>query len=271
MPAFRIVTPTFNSGWMLEETVRSVVRCLGPEDRYIIVDGGSTDGSVEALRQWAPRNVEFRRDSGGGMYDAITTGFSDCEEPLMAWINASDVYLDGALDWVRAEFVRTQADLVHFDDLYIDNHGSVICRSRGTVRNIRGAMRVGWTPLQDGCFWTSALYRATGGITARWKLAGDFDFFLRAFQHGTTAHGRGVVSAFRRHEGQLSRSKSNAYADERRMILRADGGNGFRHGFRCSPSNLARRLSLAISARTGRMRTTTPFANADVRTLHACL
>lgn len=265
MKSFRIVTPTLNAGWMLEETVRSVLASLSPNDRYIIVDGGSTDGSVEALRKWVPSNVEFRRDSGGGMYDAISTGFRDCDEPLMAWINASDIYLAGSLDWVRAEFERTQAQLLHFDDLYIDNNSKVICRSRGTVKHTRASVLAGWTPLQDGCFWTHALYCAIGGVNDRWKIAGDFDFFLRAFMRGETAYGRGIVSAFRKHTGQLSHIKSKAYFEERRMILRLFGENRRVHFL----SRIARRIRLSIQYRSGKMRIATPFVFKDARTVPA--
>jgi len=265
MKSFRIVTPTLNAGWMLEETARSVLASLSPNDRYIIVDGGSTDGSVEALRKWVPSNVEFRRDSGGGIYDAISTGFRDCDEPLMAWINASDIYLAGSLDWVRAEFERTQAQLLHFDDLYIDNNSKVICRSRGTVKHTRTSVLDGWTPLQDGCFWTHALYCAIGGVNDRWKIAGDFDFFLRAFQRGGTAYGRGVVSAFRQHEGQLSRAKSKEYSEECRMILQLYGENEMTP-FMC---RIIRRMLLSVQYRSGSMRIATPFVFKDARTVPA--
>ena len=270
MPAFCIVTPTLNAGHLLDETARSVIRCLRTTDRYIIVDGGSTDGSIESVKAWAPPNVTFTRDRGGGMYDAIAKGFENCQEPLMAWLNASDIYLEGALDWVRAEFNRTNVDLLHFDDLYIDTNSRVISRSVGTVKNIRSAMIAGWTPLQDGCFWRSDLYRACGGISTHWKLAGDFDFFSRAFGTGSSAYGRGVVSAFRRHEGQLSRTSNNAYENELqqiRKLLRTPENMETPAIF----SHLLMRLSLSFRYRCRLMRMRTQYATKDARTIGAFL
>jgi len=270
MLAFCIVTPTLNAGHLLDETARSVIRCLRTTDRYIIVDGGSTDGSIEAVKAWAPPNVYFTKDRGGGMYDAIAKGFENCQEPLMAWLNASDIYLDGALDWVRAEFNRTNADLLHFDDLYADTNSRVICRSVGTLKNIHSAMMAGWTPLQDGCFWRSHLYTACGGISTHWKLAGDFDFFCRAFATGSSAYGRGVVSAFRKHEGQLSRSRTNSYANERQQIiklLQTQANMETSAKF----SQLLMRISLSFRYRCQLMRKRTPYVNNDARTIGAFL
>lgn len=270
MSAFCIVTPTLNAGALLDETARSVVRSLSPGDRYIIIDGGSTDGSLDTVRAWAPSTVDFLRDSGLGMYDAIATGFSHGNEPLMAWINASDLYLGGALDWVRSEFTRTRADLLHFDDYYIDAARRVICRSAGSVGDVTTAMNAGWTPLQDGCFWTRDLYHRCGGLTGEWKLAGDFGFFLRAFRAGRAVHGRGVVSAFRQHEGQLSRSQSRAYNDERQKILTlARAKEPESGGTRIMRA--ATRVSLSVRARLRLNRIRSRVAGADAQLLCAAL
>lgn len=267
MLAFCVVTPTLNAGHLLEATARSVVRCLGPKDRYIIVDGGSTDGSVDAVRMWAPPNVHFARDHGGGMYDAIATGFEGCQEPLMAWLNASDLYLDGALDWVRAEFERTGADILHFDDLHVDASGRVVRRSRGTVPHLARALRVGWSPLQDGCMWRASLYGECGGISANWKLAGDFDFFYRAMTIGKLAYGNGVVSAFRQHDGQLSRSA--AYSREKKVILNTYRSNGAMSTGRLGIFDVMARATLSIRYRSGMMQLRTPYVGMDANSLRA--
>lgn len=270
MQSFCIVTPTLNAGHLLEETARSVIRCLRTTDRYIIVDGGSTDGSIDSIMAWAPPNVHFTRDRGGGMYDAIAKGFENCQEPLMAWLNASDIYLDGALDWVRSEFNRTNADLLHFDDLYADTNCRVISRSVGTLKNIHSAMAAGWTPLQDGCFWRNHLYKACGGISTHWKLAGDFDFFCRAFAAGSNAYGQGVVSVFRKHDGQLSRYRTREYSNERQQIMKQ---LRIRENIATSAkfSGLLTRFLLSFRYRCGIMSKRTPHVNVDARTMGAFL
>lgn len=268
---FAIVTPTLNSGALLRETVESVLACLGPQDRYAIVDGGSADGSVESLRASLPSNVAVLRDGGGGMYDAIACGFAQTPGEFMGWINASDVLLRGALDVVRTAFDETGAELVHFDDLVIDDRGVVLRRSGGSVRDPTGAMRlVGWTPLQDGCFWTRGLYERCGGIDPSLRLAGDFDFFLRAFHAGRTAHVPGVVSAFRLHEGQLSRQRTSEYRIENRLSRRRFLEQHAE--LRASPlAALRRRLELSWRARTARSTATNPRAGQPWSTIPASI
>lgn len=269
--AFAIVTPTLDSGDFLRGTVDSVLACLGPEDRFTIVDGGSSDGSVEAVRDRLPPNAAIMRDGGGGMYDAIARGFASTDGEYMGWINASDLLLPGALETVRRAFESTGAELVHFDDLLVDEHGVVIQRTIGIVDRPEEAMReVGWTPLQDACFWTRALYERCGGVDPSWRFAGDFDFFLRAFHSGRTAYLPGVVSAFRRHPRQLSIERAGEYRIENRQArvrfakrhphLRGDFGRWIR-----------RRLELSLRARSGRGRCVEPWSGRHWSTIPACI
>ena len=215
--SFVIVTPTLNSGTMLDETSRSVVENLKEGDEYIIVDGGSTDGSIERVQKNLPKSVRFLRDSGGGMYDAIATGFEQSEKPIMAWLNASDIYLRNALNHVRDAFAKTNAELLYFDNLYISEKSQVIQRSRGNVWNVMASIRAGWTPLQDGCFWTRDAYNRCGKISCKYKHAGDYDYFLRAFQKSEVKYIPEIVSCFRRHSGQLS-SEISKYKAEKELI-----------------------------------------------------
>ncbi|MBM4113846.1 MAG: glycosyltransferase [Phycisphaerae bacterium] len=268
---FAIVTPTLDAGALLRQTVESVLACLGPEDRYTIVDGGSVDGSVDEILPLLPPNASVIRDRNGGMYDAIALGFERTPGDLMGWINASDLLLAGSLDTVRRAFRETGADLVHFDDLFIDERGQVLQRTVGTVDRPQEAMRlVGWTPLQDGCFWTRELYERCGGIDPRWRLAGDFDFFLRAFHRGRTAYVPGVVSAFRRHPNQLSRRHRLDYERENRQVRERFASENPQ----ARSSLLAlwrRRLELSLRARTGRNRRRTPLIGSHWQSVAASI
>jgi len=262
---FVIVTPTLNAGDLLAVTVKSVVRNLREGDTYVIVDGGSTDGSVDRVRAWAPPSVRFMQDAGGGMYDAIHTGFDAADGALMAWLNASDLYLLNALNRVRETFAQTQADCLHFDDLYMNESGRVLSCSRGTVCAPLRSLRAGWTPLQDGCFWRRSAYERCGGISRRWRLAGDYDFFLRLFHSCRALYQPGVVSAFRRHAGQLSQARGVAYEEERRQVRLAFAETGY-----ClSHIETLTRLHLSLSYRMGRMRVPTRLLGRDANTLEA--
>lgn len=244
---------------MLRQTVESVLASLGPEDDYTIVDGGSNDGSISAVESLLPSNAKVVRHGRGGMYEAIALGFERARGEYMSWVNASDLLLEGSLDAVRRAFRETGAELVHFDDLFIDENNAVIQRTLGTVPTPLEALRIaGWTPLQDACFWTRELYERCGGVDPTLRYAGDFDFFLRAFHSGRTAYVPGVVSAFRRHAGQLSIEHLDEYKRENRAARLRFVERHPEH--RSSMFQRWRwRLELSIRARTGRGCRPTPW------------
>ena len=205
------------------------------------------------------------------MYDAIACGFACTEGEVMGWVNASDLLLHGALEVVRRAFASTGADLVHFDDLVANEQGMIQGRTRGTIHDPAQAMRtVGWTPLQDGCFWTRALYDRIGGVDASWRVAGDFDFFLRAFHGGRACFVPGVVSAFRLHTGQLSLQRRSDYRREsteaRRRFIEAHPE--LREGVL---THLRRRAALSWRARSGGASQPTPWAGRHWSTVPATL
>jgi hypothetical protein len=105
--------------------------------------------------------------------------------------------------------------------LYADEDGRVIFYSRGYVRDLKDAMLYGgWTPLQDACFWTRALYERVGGINPQLKQAVDYDLFLRMAMQGTTRYVPWTFSVFRRHGGQKSITAAEAYKRERIEVRR---------------------------------------------------
>src|SRR6267154_2378048 len=92
-PRISIVTPSFNQGSYLEETIRSVLDQNYPNLEYVVVDGGSTDRSVEILQRYADRLAWWSSEPDGGQYAAINKGFKHTSGEIMAWINSDDKYL----------------------------------------------------------------------------------------------------------------------------------------------------------------------------------
>lgn len=219
--SFSIVTPNYNMGHHLVETIESVLVNLRPDDEYFVIDGGSTDGSVEVIRRYALHLTGWISEPDKGYADALVKGFSRCSGTFLCWINSGDLLLRGALDTARQALTETGADLIFGDDLYIDDRGTVLCHSRGQVRSLKRMMLFGgWTPLQDACFWRRALYEKVGGINPNLRYAADYDFFLRASWAGRAVYVPAVFSAFRRHEGQKSISGRSAYEAEREASRR---------------------------------------------------
>lgn len=221
---FSIVTPSFNSGRFIRETIESVVSQEGDFIiEYIVVDNRSTDGTVDILREYERtlstrpasrcRGVSFRWLSEGddGMYDAINRGFALATGDVYAWINADDIYLPGAFAAVNATFrryphIRWLKGITSYIDesSAIREWGKCNLYDRGWIRDgIYG--REAYFIQQDSVFWNADLWREAGGIDARLKKAGDYCLWI-AFSRYAPLHSLNYcVSCFRMREGQMSR------------------------------------------------------------------
>jgi glycosyltransferase involved in cell wall biosynthesis len=213
-----IVTPSFNMARYLEDTIKSVIGNLLPDDEYFVIDGGSTDGSVDLIRGHEENLTGWVSEKDAGYADALAKGFERATGDILCWINAGDLYLSGALDAARRLFAG-DLDMIFGDDFYIDEDNKVLCYSHGWVPDLRMAtLYGGWTPLQDACFWRRDLYWKVGGIDRALHYAADYDLFLRMALAGRTEYVPLAFSAFRRHAGQKSISGSGAYDVERKRV-----------------------------------------------------
>src|SRR6478735_5982184 len=96
-----VVTPSYNMASYLEETIVSVLENLAPGDEYFIIDGGSTDGSIDIIRKYQDRITGWVSEPDHGYAEAIGKGFQRASGDILCWINAGDVYLRGAFTEAR--------------------------------------------------------------------------------------------------------------------------------------------------------------------------
>lgn len=206
-------------GPWLGETIESVLANLVPGDEYFVMDGGSTDSSVQIIQQYSEQLTGWTSEPDHGYAEALHKGFQRCTGHYLCWINAGDLLLKGALQIAREQLRDSNADLIFGDDVYIDERGLVIFHSSARVHSLRNMMLYGgWTPLQDACFWRRSLYEKVLGIDTNLKYAADYDFFLRAACHGHCRYIPKTMSAFRRHPRQKSITHSEGYRRERNLV-----------------------------------------------------
>ena len=148
-PRITIVTPSYNQAHFLEQTILSVIRQGYPNLEYIVIDGGSTDGSVDVLRKYEHAISYWISEPDQGPVDAINKGFRRATGSILAWLNADDLYQPGALEGVAAAFEADEsADVVYGNTYWINRDGVVLAEKRQTPFSRLG-YRYGGSGLQQ--------------------------------------------------------------------------------------------------------------------------
>lgn len=220
-PKISVVTPVFNNADTIRETIESVLGQEGVELEYIIVDGGSTDGSVEIISEYQSHLAQFISEPDNGMYDAIAKGFVHATGDVFAYLNADDVYEHGALARVAEAFrVNPNTQVIYFEDS-VTVHGWRFPNRPQRRIDFLHLLR-GHILYQDGVFFTRRAYNFVGGLNRSMRAAGDWDLWVRLAYRFRFKMLPGHVSSFRIRAGQLSQDMAtyNAEVEEARIRLR---------------------------------------------------
>jgi glycosyltransferase involved in cell wall biosynthesis len=184
-PRITVVTPSFNQSEFIETTLRSVLDQNYPNLEYIVLDGGSRDGSVEIIERYAPRLAYWHSQKDAGQADALRTGFAMATGEILCWLNSDDIFLPGALHTVAALFgTHLRTDVIYGNRLVIDRDGNVIGRHIWPWRLMRAHWRDGQPLAQECCFFRRSIYDRVGGVDASKFFIMDYDLFFRMWRVG---------------------------------------------------------------------------------------
>lgn len=211
-PRVSIVTPSYNQGRFIEETIRSVLLQGYPDLEYIIMDGGSTDDSVEIIRKYEPWLRDWVSERDDGQAAAIGKGFRRTSGELLAWLNSDDRYRPGAMARVARLFAAHPETVFASGDVnFIDGEGNFSKRVYVVWPNRLVTSTLGhhrWP--QQGCFWRRQAYERAGGMDSSLRFCMDLDLFIRLTGVGPGRRIPGPPLAdFRQHE----RAKTSTIPD----------------------------------------------------------
>jgi glycosyltransferase involved in cell wall biosynthesis len=255
LPTITVVTPSLNQGQFLEAAMRSVLSQGYPNLEYVVVDGGSTDESVEIIRRYEDRLHAWISEPDAGQYDAIRKGFEHGSGEIMAWLNADDMYFPWSLETVAtimSELPQVQW-LTSFNAATWDEAGCCVKIDRVTGY-ARGAFldgyyvpwgcesNGGWIQ-QESTFWTRDLWLAAGGrLDEELRLAGDFALWARFYDHEALYATPALLGGFRRHGSAHRSDDRETYVREAYVAL--DSMRRRAGWSRSRSRSLARRLRL---------------------------
>lgn len=182
-PRISIVTPSYNQGRYIEETIRSILLQNYPNIEYIIIDGGSTDETLDVIRKYEPWLTFWVREPDNGQSHAINKGFSRCSGDIYNWLCSDDILLSGALEYIARRMVLgAPCWLVGGVQAFDEKNGNTLFRPAPQFFSIVNFLF--WQTMslpQSSVFWNRRLQEARGGLDQNLHFCMDTDLWLRFF------------------------------------------------------------------------------------------
>ena len=212
-PLVSIITPSFNQAAFIQATMDSVLSQDYPHIEYIVVDGGSTDGTVDILKACDDPRLTWVSEPDRGQSDAINKGLQKAQGDILAYLNSDDLYLPGAISvTVNAFNENPDVDLVYGDCIYIDKNGVQIGAARGEAFDLQQIVTGRVFMPQQSAFWRKRVTEAIGMFDESLHYTMDVDYWLRLFADGfKPAYFPGERGAYRLHGDSKTVSQMSGF------------------------------------------------------------
>ena len=221
-PKITVVTPSYMQAAFIEETIRSVLLQGYPELEYFVLDGGSTDGTVEIIRKYEPWLARWRSERDRGQSAAVNEGWAKATGELVAWINSDDWYQPGAFAGL-AKAAQANPNATWFAG-YVDDHtvdGAFIKRHPARhmpLDELLGKHRYGFH--QPGMFWRASHLRDVGALDESLHNSFDCELWARSVSGGHQLAALDVpVACFRRHRQSKTGGNATRMLAEDRIVF----------------------------------------------------
>ena len=209
-PKVSIVTPSLNQGQYIEETIRSVLLQGYPNLEYIVVDGGSTDGSVDIIRKYESWITAWVSERDQGQSHAINKGMRVATGEIGNWINSDDCLLPGALKVVANTYLSQPGSLVVIAGIDCDEASRkevIVPPKRVSVQNIIRFWEGWFDWLQSSIFFSREKFLEVGGLNEHLYFSMDIDLYCRLMQFVRPVFSSVPISRFRRHRAAKTQSQ----------------------------------------------------------------
>jgi len=203
-----IVTPSYNQGQYLEDTILSVLGQQYPNLEYIIYDGGSTDESVNIIKKYENQISYWQSQRDKGQSDAINQGFSRSTGEILMWLNSDDILMPNVLNLIANQHIAKGdgiffGNCIHFKELNpsgVHASGSnVIAKSNSVSLDLSDYI------IQPCSFWSRKVWNDIGKLDENFHFGFDWEWFLRAQKNGIPFHAiNKPISMYRFHEEHKS-------------------------------------------------------------------
>ncbi len=221
-PIISILTPSYNQREYIEETIRSVLLQGYPNLEYIIIDGGSTDGSLGIIKKYESWISKWISEPDRGQSDALNKGFRIAKGTIIGWLNSDDLYNPGALETVVNAFRYGNNIDVLFGDGHIIDENRCIIDTRKASKTISQFNLNNFFPnpiVQSSVFFRSTIFNRFGFLDLRLNYAMDLDLWLKAFCVVRTKYISKFLSQHRIHRSSKTKSQGLLFWPEKLILV----------------------------------------------------
>jgi len=227
-PLVSIVTPSDNQAPFLEATIQSVLNQDYAPIEYFIVDGGSTDGSLQIIQRYADCLAGWVSEPDRGQTDALNKGFARAKGDVLAWLNSDDTYQPGAVSEAVAYLQEhPEAGMVYGDTSFIDTAGRVIGKFPARPTDY-ARLRQGYVHIpQQASFFRGDLWRRVGPLDPSYYFAMDYDLWVRLAAVAPLHYHPRTWANFRLHGGGKTIAADDRCWPEMLRVHYREGGSRF--------------------------------------------
>ena len=221
-PKISIVTPSYNQAPFLEETIRSVVLQGYPNLEYIIIDGGSTDGSVDIIKKYEPWLHYWESQKDQGQAQAINKGWKISSGAFLSWINSDDVLKPQSLFRVMEQFENhASAGLIYGDNERIDENGQILSVKKGKKIDLPDMLTSVSMPVpQPGSVIRRSIVEQVDYLNENWQVVLDRDLFLRCGLYCNFLYIPEALAQIRLHPNAKSSAEKWKWVNEKRLMYK---------------------------------------------------
>ena len=221
-PKISIVTPSYNQGQFLEETILSIINQGYPNLEYIIIDGGSTDNSVDIIKKYENHLTYWVSEKDRGQSNAINKGFKKSNGEIVGWINSDDLLMPGALDLIAEKSKKKpQANVFMGWTIRIDAKSKVLFTNIIPKQHCWLARRGVFYFGQQSWFWKRNMFDYLGFIDENTHACMDIDFLIRQLiSKAKITPIKAHLGAFRQHEMTKTSSNNDIWHNDRKRMAK---------------------------------------------------
>ncbi len=215
-PLISIVTPCYNRAGFISGAVESVLRQNYPNIEHIVVDGGSTDGTLEALARYP--NLKLISEPDNGIYDAVNKGLRMASGEIIGWMNSDDEYAPGAFEAAAVAFAgNPDVDAVAGGAVLFDGNGAVLHEHPWIDQQHLWLRLAEQPPIINAWFFRRRVFEQVGLFDPRYRVSGDREFLIRMALEGIRPEPlKQVVCHYRQHIGSFTMSVLAYWHPDRR-------------------------------------------------------